>query len=173
MKVISKIIQFITTFIAVVAIVMFIVPLAIGIRPFIVLSGSMEPTIKTGSIVYINTNVNYHEIEKNDIIAYKINNQTVTHRVVEINKDDESFVTKGDANEEKDAVPVSFINYRGKTIFSIPYLGRVVAFFKTSFGLFLLVGLIVLNMILVIFEKDNKKSKKKKVEEDKDEAYEE
>ncbi len=172
MKVFSKIIQIITSIIAIMAIVLFIVPIAIGIRPFIVLSGSMEPTIKTGSIVYINTNVNYHEIQKNDIIAFKVNNQTVTHRVVEVNKNDESFITKGDANKDRDALPVSFINYRGKTIFSIPYLGRIVAFFKTTLGLIILVGIILLNMLLVIFEKDDDNKKDKKEEKDKDKAYE-
>ena len=169
MKVISKTIQILTTIIAVLAIVMFIVPIALGIRPFIVLSGSMEPTIKTGSIVYINTNVYSYEIEKNDIIAFKMNRQTVTHRVIEVNKDDESFITKGDANEERDAVPVSFINYRGKTIFSIPYLGRTVAFFKSAFGLFCLVALILVNMFLIIVDKDDDDEE---IKSDKDKAYE-
>ena len=161
MKVFSKIIQIFTSFIAILAIVMFILPLAIGIRPFIVLSGSMEPAIKTGSIVYINTNVYSYEIEKDDIIAFKLNNQTVTHRVVEVNKDAETFITKGDANKERDALPVSFINYRGKTIFSIPYVGRIVAFFKSKFGLIYLGALIVLNLVLIVVDNDDDKDKDK------------
>ena len=159
MKVFSKLVQILTTIIAVLAIIMFIFPLALGIRPFIVLSGSMEPVIKTGSIVYINTNVHSSEIEKKDIIAFKLNNQTVTHRVVEVNKNDETFITKGDANKDSDAVLVSFINYRGKTIFSIPYVGKVVAFFKSKFGLISLGALIILNMLLVVVENDNDEDK--------------
>ncbi len=162
MNVISKIIQTFTTIIAILSIVMFIVPIAIGIRPFIVLSGSMEPVIKTGSIVYINTNVHSSEIQEKDIIAFKLNNQTVTHRVVSVNKDEETFITKGDANKERDAVPVSFINYVGRDVFSIPYLGRVVSFFKSTIGIVVLVSFILLSMLLVVFEKDN----------DKDNAYE-
>ena len=157
MKVFSKIIQILTSFIAILAIVMFIIPLALGIRPFIVLSGSMEPAIKTGSIVYINTNVYSYEIEENDVIAFKLNNQTVTHRVVEVNKNDETFITKGDANKDRDAVPVSFINYRGKTVFTIPYIGRIVAFFKSKFGLVSLGALIILNMVLIVIENDDDK----------------
>ena len=152
MKVFSKIIQIFTSFIAILAIVMFILPLAIGIRPFIVLSGSMEPAIKTGSIVYINTNVYSYEIEKNDIIAFKLNNQTVTHRVVEVNKNDETFITKGDANKEKDA---------------LPDVGRVVAFFKSKFGLVSLVALILLNLVLIIIDNDNDKDKVKENEKKK------
>ena len=101
-------------------------------------------------------------LQPTDIIAFKLNNQTVTHRVVSVNKDEETFITKGDANKERDAVPVSFINYVGRDVFSIPYLGRVVSFFKSIIGIVVLVSFILLSMLLVVFEKDN----------DKDNAYE-
>ena len=89
MKTMSKVIQIFTSIIAILVVVMFILPIAVGIRPFIVLSGSMEPDIKTGSIVYINTNISSYEIVKDDIIGFRLNNQTVTHRVVEVNKEDQ------------------------------------------------------------------------------------
>ena len=154
MKTLSRVIQIFTSIIAVLVVVMFILPIAFGIRPFIVLSGSMEPGIKTGSVVYINTNVSSYEIVKNDIIGFRLNNQTVTHRVVEVNKEDQSFITKGDANEERDATPVTFTNYLGKTIFTIPFIGKIIMFFKSGVGLYLLVALIILNILLVILEKD-------------------
>lgn len=154
MKTMSKVIQIFTSIIAVLVVVMFILPIAVGIRPFIVLSGSMEPDIKTGSIVYINTNISSYEIVKDDIIGFRLNNQTVTHRVVEVNKEDQSFITKGDANDERDAVPVTFTNYLGKTIFTIPFIGKIIMFFKSGIGLYLLVALILLNVLLVILEKD-------------------
>jgi len=154
MKILSRVIQIFTSIIAVLVVIMFILPIAIGIRPFIVLSGSMEPGIKTGSIVYINTNISSYEIVENDVIGFKLNNQTVTHRVVEVNKEDQSFITKGDANDERDAVPVTFTNYLGKTIFTIPFIGKIIMFFKSGIGLYLLVALILLNVLLVILEKD-------------------
>jgi signal peptidase len=154
MKTMSKVIQIFTSIIAILVVVMFILPIAVGIRPFIVLSGSMEPDIKTGSIVYINTNISSYEIVKDDIIGFRLNNQTVTHRVVEVNKEDQSFITKGDANDERDAVPVTFTNYLGKTIFTIPFIGKIIMFFKSGIGLYLLVALILLNVLLVILEKD-------------------
>ncbi len=154
MKTMSKVIQIFTSIIAILVVVMFILPIAVGIRPFIVLSGSMETGIKTGSIVYINTNISSYEIVKDDIIGFRLNNQTVTHRVVEVNKEDQSFITKGDANDERDAVPVTFTNYLGKTIFTIPFIGKIIMFFKSGIGLYLLVALILLNVLLVILEKD-------------------
>ena len=105
------------------AIVLFIIPSLAGYKPFIVQSGSMEPEIKTGSVVYNNTHAKLEDVKIGDVIVFKTKNTYVTHRVIKINNN-RTFITKGDANETEDLAPVKFEQYQGKksscnTIFRI------------------------------------------------------
>src|SRR3989344_4011729 len=105
-----------------------------NIKSFTVLTGSMQPTIPQGSIVYVQKNQTY---EKGDIISFENKaKQTVTHRIVEkVNKNGETFYkTKGDANNTADQELISEKNIVGKNIFSVPYIGKVTIFLKTPQG---------------------------------------
>ena len=133
--------------------VVFFVPMMFGIMPYIVMSGSMEPEIKTGSVAYVNSHIKADEIKVGDIIGFATNEGQVTHRVVQINSDG-SFVTKGDNNEENDNQPVQINNMRGKTIFSIPVLGKLAAFVKSKQGIVVVCIYIFLNALCIVF--DNK-----------------
>lgn len=121
-------------------------------KMFIVESGSMEPTIQTGSIVIIKPQ---NEYKKNDIITFKRNedvdikarNTTVTHRIIEINNN--SFITKGDTNSTKDSEPISNNLVVGKLFLTIPLLGYPVSFAKTQTGLILL---IIIPAVLIIYQ---------------------
>lgn len=102
-----------------------LVPRIFGNDPYIVLSGSMEPMIHTGSLVYIGELD--HEIEVGDVIAYvAADNLAVVHRVDSINHN--GYVMKGDANDVVDAREVRIENVLGQYEFSIPKLGYVLSF---------------------------------------------
>ena len=102
----------------------------VGLQVFTVLSGSMEPTYHTGSLLYVKK-VDPYTIEVGQPITFMMNEDTVaTHRVVGIVPDDEDptvirFRTKGDANEAEDGGLVHYKNVIGTPVFSIPYLGYV------------------------------------------------
>ena len=155
MKKAMKIFQYISLSIAAILIVIFLIPNLFGIRTFIVVSGSMEPTIKTGSIAYINTNVNVKDIEEGDIICFNVDDVQVTHRVIKVNED--SFITKGDFNNQEDLAPVKFNNYIGRTNFYIPYVGYILSFFQSSIGVLIVSTVLVLNILIIIFEDSKKK----------------
>ncbi len=93
----------------------------IGIKPFIMITGSMEPTIPVGSICFIDTKYSYQLLEKEDIIMYQAVNQKIIHRIVE--KRDGIYKTKGDAKEKIDVVDITPSIYLGKYIFSIKKVG--------------------------------------------------
>lgn len=93
-----------------------------GSRPAVVLSGSMEPTIKTGSLVIIDTD--YDEPEENDVAAFETGGALVIHRLVE--RTDEGWVTKGDANDSEDPWRITDENIKGKTVFWVPELGYLI-----------------------------------------------
>ena len=98
-----------------------------GIKIYIVLSGSMEPVFQTGSVVYVKT-VDPDELQVDDIITYKLDNVTVTHRIIELVKDENNsdvigFRTKGDANQAADNGMVLKENVIGEAVSAIPKLG--------------------------------------------------
>lgn len=161
MKKIMSIMQGILIGIGVLAILLFLIPWVIGIKPFVVLSGSMHPEIPVGTIVYANTYVKPEEINAGEVIVFKLDKTYVAHRAIGVNEDN-TFTTKGDANETEDVAPVKFDNYVGKAIFSIPYLGYALQFVQTATGKFILLSVIGINIVFFIFSNDEKKEKNSK-----------
>ena len=104
------------------------VPKAMGYQLYTVVSGSMEPAIPTGSLVYIKY-VEPKEIAEGDVIAFygsDADGSIITHRVVSNSTAMGQFITKGDANEENDMNPVTYNQYMGKMVRSIPKVGGIV-----------------------------------------------
>ena len=76
------------------------------VKPFIVISNSMEPAIKTNAIILINKK-DFDLVETNDIIVYKKENiGMVAHRVIAKTRDNK-FITKGDNNSNIDSWSVT------------------------------------------------------------------
>ena len=68
-----------------------------GYTFFEVATGSMSNTIEIGDVVVVKIT---KEVNKNEIIVYKDEDNFVTHRLVE--KDGDKLVAKGDANNSED-----------------------------------------------------------------------
>lgn len=80
------------------------IPNIFGIKPMIVLSGSMETQISVGDLAIVK-NIDAKELKEGDIIAFRNGENTVTtHRIVEIKEENGnlSFTTKGDNNNTND-----------------------------------------------------------------------
>ncbi|MDR2109030.1 MAG: signal peptidase I [Coriobacteriales bacterium] len=128
----------------------------LGIKPMAVLSGSMEPTYATGSVVFVDTNADAAAVAVGDTITYSLgeSNTVVTHRVIAINQDEQLFITKGDANEDEDG-PVPFSRFVGRTAgFYLPWVGSALLMVGTTQGiavaLFVLAFIIILLMLPLI-----------------------
>ena len=145
----------------------------VGLQVFTVLSGSMEPTYHTGSLIYVRKTDPY-TIKEGQPITFMLDENTVaTHRVVGIVPDEEDptvirFRTKGDANEAEDGSLVHYKNVIGTPIFSIPYLGYVANYIQHPPGMYIAIsaGAVLLLLVFIpdIFadEDDKNESKKKK-----------
>jgi signal peptidase len=124
-----------------------------GWRTEIVLSGSMEPAIQTGSVV-VSRPIAADEVRAGDIIMFAspAGHTLTTHRVIKVGpKDDELyFTTKGDANKGADINSVAPSQIVGIIVFSVPYLGYLISFIKTPLGL--VICLIVPVAVLIISE---------------------
>lgn len=116
-----------------------------------VLSGSMEPEIKTGSVVAIKNTDTPTSFNKGDVITFQTEDDLlITHRIVEVEQGGQSYVTKGDANDvpdEKSVLAENIIGYY--TDFTIPYLGYILHFTNTSEGAALL--LIIPGIFLLLY----------------------
>ena len=126
------------------------VPKLFGYEVFHVLSGSMEPTIPTGSLIIVKP-VEPETVEEGDVIAFSSNGSVVTHRVVGIDSSRGEFITKGDANEVADIYPTPFLALIGKVVFYITWVGVAAAYISTMQGkicclLLLLSGLLLIEV---------------------------
>lgn len=140
----------------------------VGLQVFTVLSGSMEPTYHTGSLIYVKK-VDPYTIKEGQPITFMLDENTVaTHRVVGIVPDEEDptvirFRTKGDANEAEDGSLVHYKNVIGTPIFSIPYLGYVADYIQHPPGMYIAIsaGAVLLLLVFIpdIFADDDKKKK--------------
>jgi len=125
-------------------------------QTYIVTSGSMEPQIPTGSLIWVENTDNPEEIEENDIITFQKNRETpITHRVIEVNDTgaETRFITKGDANARADPGTVRPEQVIGEVRFTAPYLGHAINWLGSLPGLFLLV---VLPAIAILAIETNK-----------------
>lgn len=110
-----------------------------GVRPLVVRSGSMEPTIPTGSMVLVQR-VAAAEIAVGDVVAVERPDHTrVTHRVVDLERHGETaeLTLKGDANEDVDPAPVNVVE-ADRLIRQVPEVGRFAAWLATAPGGFVI-----------------------------------
>lgn len=134
------------------------VPKALGWKSLIVLSGSMEPTLATGSVAFVEP-ASPDEIGVGDVITYRRQNDAkvlVTHRVIGIEGEgsERRFETQGDANAAPDSETVSRQQFVGHVRYYAPYIGNIVDALhdRTNYYLFLGIpaGLLILNEIVGI-----------------------
>lgn len=104
--------------------------LVFGYKPYIVLSDSMTPTFARGDCVFVKKQNAY---KVGDIITYTTDGGKtyVTHRVVAVNESNNSYQTKGDANNSPDGYK-STSQIAGKVGFWITDLGTVYDFFAEN-----------------------------------------
>jgi len=127
-----------------------VLPGMTGFHMYNVLSGSMEPAIPVGSLLYVRSG-DPEQVEDEDIIAFYgslEDSGIITHRVVKNNVVSGTFTTKGDANDKEDPTPVSYDNYIGRVTLSVPYVGRVLTIMTSLEGKIAAACIVGLGVIL-------------------------
>ena len=99
-------------------------PSFLGIKTYIIVSGSMEPNLNIGDIVIVRETL---DIKVGDVISFRENMEIITHRVSDIQKlnGEIKYQTKGDNNNNVDTEFVALKNIEGKVINKIPKIGKV------------------------------------------------
>lgn len=135
------------------SILLVIATLAFGLRPLVVISGSMEPGIPTGSLILTRT-VPAADLEIGDVVTVPRpdGRGPVTHRVVETEMTEQGPVTlelQGDANAAKDPQPY-VVNEAGLLQLTVPGLGVVVQGLRSPLGI-AGVGTVLVGLVLLYF----------------------
>ena len=125
----------------------FALPRVLGYEMYNVVSGSMEPTIPVGSMIYVKS-ADGENIREGDIIAFVSGSSVITHRVTENNLEKHELTTKGDANELEDFSKVPYFNLIGVVKFHVPELGKWGGYFSTLSGKAYLLAAIAFGFIL-------------------------
>lgn len=115
----------------------------------VVRSGSMEPAISVGSLLWLSARASY---QPSDVIAF-MHPDANTEKVVALHRIQSSiqrednhtyFVTKGDANESVDQKEVPESLVIGSTQLIIPYLGYFIGWLQSGVGVTLTLVLPIL-----------------------------
>lgn len=109
------------------------VPQFMGYDIYNVVSGSMEPAIPIGSIIYVKP-VDPEDVKVGEIIVFEAGDSVVMHRVRENNVVSGNFTTKGDANNVEDLSKVSYSDFVGIVARHIPVLGQLLILFESTVG---------------------------------------
>lgn len=144
-----------------------------GFQVYTVLSGSMEPTYHTGSLIYVKE-ADPFKLTVGDPITFMLDEDTIaTHRIIEVVPDEEDptvvrFRTQGDANDAPDGKLVHYKNVLGKPVFTIPYLGYIANYIQHPPGTYVSIAAAILLLLLVFLpdlfdgEEEEKQKKKRK-----------
>ena len=147
-KTFKKIWNLITTLIVIAAVLLAVLLVGVrlaGLQVFTVLSGSMEPTYHTGSLIYVKK-VDAAKLSEGTVITFMLDENTVaTHRIVGVVPDEDEpgvvrYRTKGDANEAEDGSLVHYKNVIGTPVFSIPRLGYLANYIQHPPGTYVAVS---------------------------------
>ena len=133
-----------------------VAPRVLGLQPTIVLSGSMEPTLRPGGLAFIRNlrappviegvpGDPTAAIDKGEIITFHAPRRPeyqVSHRVIGVidDRDGRRFATQGDANSQPDPVLVPAENVVGTVAYHIPYLGYFVGWLQRPSAFLVLAG---------------------------------
>ncbi|MFH1745255.1 MAG: signal peptidase I [bacterium] len=138
-----------------------VLPITGNYKVLTVLSGSMAPDIKMGSVVVVkphSTSSGQADYKIGDIITFGEISKTKTptsHRIFDIKVVDGQpvFITKGDANNAPDQKEITGREIIGKVLFSVPYVGYAVNTAKKPLGFMLI---IVVPAVVVIYDEIKK-----------------
>ena len=128
-------------------------PRMAGYEVYGMLSNSMEPAFRTGSMIYVKPAVPT-EVAVGDAITYTFDSGDgdlmVTLRVVEKDDGVRRFTTRGDADEGADLTPVPYDRLVGQALYTVPHLGTLALFLQSRQGLYAGVGVMAAVILLSV-----------------------
>lgn len=120
-------------------------PSIFGTKAFVIISGSMIPSIDIGDVVVVREK---DDVKVEDVIAFRRDSSVIVHRVVkemQINGK-KMFQTKGDNNNVADSELVDTKAIEGVMIGKIPFIGRILMWMYNNLSI-VIVGIVIILII--------------------------
>ena len=130
-------------------------PMPFGFGMGVVVSGSMEPELSVDDVIFV---VKDKSIELDDVVVYQSKGILVVHKVVKIEND--QITTRGTANDTDDE-PISISDIKGRVLFSIGSMGKIINIIRTPF-----VAIAILLLAVFLLYKSYQAEANKKDEKD-------
>lgn len=98
-------------------------------------SGSMEPNISIGDMVFVEKTNQYNKLRIGEVLVYNKENKVIVHRIVKIKKENGKYIfkTKGDHNNNIDTWEIKENEIIGKVHFKLKYIGYPTVIFNKLF----------------------------------------
>lgn len=129
--------------------------LGLGFRPLVVRSGSMEPAIRTGDLIFTRM-VPARDIEPGDVVTFRDpsrSGELVTHRAISVRRAGRSIDvrTRGDANTGEESWSIDRTGRVGRYAFRVPGAGFVLAWIAHPLvrTVMLLGGVVLIGLLLL------------------------
>lgn len=134
------------------------IPSIFGIKTFVIVSKSMEPTIMTGDAIF-SIEPKKENIKINDVISFHDKQDINTHRIINILTENgvTKYITKGDNNKNPDKDKVTFDKIEGVYQFKLAGFGKIANIIKGK------ATLVVLLIFLILISLDQVKVSRKKL----------
>lgn len=145
-------------------------------KPYNVVTESMEPVINVNDVVVV-TNFNLDEAQVGDIITFSADidyngtEEIVTHYIYSIEETDGEVVIRTHRHFEnaEETVPDTWLispdQVIGSYAFQIPYLGFIMGFLKSIYGIVTVAVNVVLISTVVYLHKKSKREEQQQLEE--------
>lgn len=118
-----------------------VLPRWLGYEPYAIVSGSMAPSMPTGSMAYVRA-CSPEDVSDGDVIAFLDGRgNIVVHRCLRNRVVEGEFLTKGDANDSPDMSPVPYGSLVGLVERHVPVAGFVAEFCTGRSGKIYLISL--------------------------------
>ena len=138
-----------------------IVAALLGVKPYVVESGSMEPAIQTGSVCLINSHARYEDVRLGEVVCFdSAVGKKVIHRAVNITP--QGIETQGDANETSDGITTTPETYAGKVLIAVPKVGYGVYWMQSPRGMVISVAVLLVLFILAWEPADERRRRKRR-----------
>ena len=156
LKILGKIVSAILWIVVILALAVLIMTVTskrtsiFGYRMYLIMSGSMEPTIHVRDAIITKE---IDTPQTGDVIAFENGGIITVHRIIQeyTEGDNKLYQTKGDNNSGIDSGLVQKYQVKGKVICNMPLLGRTVLYLQSHVEiLFLLIGVIIIIAIAKI-----------------------
>jgi len=135
-------------------------PSFLGIKTYVIISGSMIPEFQIGDIAVVKE-VENDELKEGDIISFREGQNVITHRITQKLEENGQtiYVTKGDNNNAEDIAKVSYALIEGKVVAKIAYIGKIALMLK---GKVAIIFIFIIYYIIISKERRNKLRKNRR-----------